>query len=161
MLKKGRMKPPTFEESLTALRGYKFDVSTPGSVASVPNGVRVAKYGCAAVIAPGKELPEVRVRSGVVYDGQIGHILDRGYQKFIKAGEAQRAATADDLRALQRFTEELRQAIGGTLLYNEAMGPVSDEYWYDRVRGRNLPEAERPVPAWEKPVEPGTPGEVG
>ena len=41
------------------------------------------------------------------------------------------------------------------------MGPVSDEYWYDRVRGRNLPEAERPAPAWEKPVKPGAPGVVG
>ncbi len=155
-----KTKVPSFEESLTALRGYKFDVSAPGAVASLPGSVRVGKYGCAAVLVMGKTQPEVAVRGGVVVGGEIGHVLDRGYQKFIKTPKVQKPATADDLKNLHRFNEELRQGIGGITLYNEAMGAVSDEYIYDRVRGRNLPESERPVPAWEKPVAPGTPGEV-
>ena len=159
MLKK-TSKAPTFEESLAALRGYKFDVGAPGGVAGKPQAVRVSKYGCAAAIVPGKVAPEIAMRGGVVMGGEIGHVLDRGFQKFIKTEHAQRPATADDLKNLHRFNDELRQAVGGVTLYNEAMGAVSDEYWYDRVRGRNLPVAERAVPAWEKPVGPGTPGEV-
>lgn len=158
MLKKA--KQPTFDESLATLRGYKFDVSPAGVVAKPAGAVRIEKYGCAAVLAPGKEAPAMTVRSGIVIGGEIGHVLDRGYQKFIKTPSAERPATADQLKALHKFNEELRQAIGGISLYNESMGTVSDEYVYDRVKGRNLPEGQRPVPAWEKPVTPGTPGEV-
>ncbi len=88
-------------------------------------------------------------------NGEIGHVLDKGYQKFIKTPHAERPATADHLRSLHKFSEELRQAIGAVSLYNESMGTVSDEYMYDRVKGRTLPESERPVPAWEQPVIPG------
>jgi hypothetical protein len=90
------------------------------------------------------------VRPGVLVKGEIAIILDKGYQKFIKTADAERAATADDLRSLHKFTEELRQGLGGTSLYNESMGTVSDEYMYDRVKGRTLPESQRPVPAWER-----------
>jgi hypothetical protein len=38
-------------------------------------------------------------------------------------------------------------------LYNEALGTVSDAYLYDRVKGRDLPESQRPVPAWEQPED--------
>ena len=154
-------KKPTFDQTLATLRGYKFDVGTPGSVANVAGAVRVAKHECAAVIAPGKQSPAViLVRPGVLIEGEIGQLLDRGFQKFIKTPHAERPATADHLRALHRFSEELRQAVGGTSLYNESMGTVSDEYMYDRVKGRNLPEAERPAPAWERGVPADTPGEV-
>ena len=159
-MQKNNTKLPSFDESLAALRSYQFDVSTPGAVANLPGSVRIAKYGCAAVVAPGKGAPTMVVRGGLLLNGEVAHILDRGYQKFVKTTKGERAATADDLKALHRFNEELRQAIGGISLYNEAMGAVSDEYTYDRVKGRNLPQAERPVPAWERPVGPGTPGEV-
>ena len=160
MLKKKKVDPPTFDESVATLRGYKFDVAPAGSVANASGAVRIAKYGCAAVLAPGKDSPTMVMRGGVVIGGEIGHVLDRGYQKFIKTPSAERAATADQLKALHKFNEELRQAIGAIVLYNESMGSVTDEYIYDRVKGRNLPESERPTPAWERPVGPGTPGEV-
>ena len=35
-----------------------------------------------------------------------------------------------------QFTEELNEAIGGTILYNEALGTTSNVYNYDRVAGR-------------------------
>ncbi len=163
---KQKIKQPTFDETLTTLRGSKFDVSPAGAVAqpatTLPAGaMQVAKYGCAAVLAPAAGAPaSVVVKPGVVINGEIGHVLDRGYQKFMKTPHAERPATAEHLRNLHRFQEELRQATGSITLYNEAMGPVSEEYIYDRVKGRNLPEAERPKPAWEQPVGAGTPGEV-
>ena len=154
-------KQPTFDETLATLRGYKFDVATAGAVAKPDGAVRVSKYGCAAVLVATKDSPAaIAVKPGVLIGEEIGHVLDKGYQKFIKTASLERPATAEYLRNLHRFSEELRQAIGAVSLYNESMGSVSDEYVYDRVKGRTLPEAERPVPAWEQPVGPGTPGEV-
>jgi hypothetical protein len=45
-------------------------------------------------------------------------------------------ATADHLRSLHEFSEELNEAIGATTLYNEALGTTSNVYNYDRVKGR-------------------------
>jgi hypothetical protein len=45
-------------------------------------------------------------------------------------------ATADHLRAIHEFSEELKKAAGATELYNEALGTTSDRYLYDRVKGR-------------------------
>ena len=39
-------------------------------------------------------------------------------------------------------------------LYNEGLGTVSEAYHYDRVRDRDLPEAERPNRPWQKPAVP-------
>ncbi len=157
-----KTKVPSFDETMATLRGYGFDVGTASAVAKPAGAVQIAKYGCAAVLAPGGKAiaAAVVVKPGVVVNGEIGHVLDRGYQKFIKTPAAERPATAEHLRALHRFSEELRQAIGAISLYNESMGTVSDEYMYDRVKGRNLPESERPAPAWELPTGAGVPGEV-
>ena len=160
-----KTKPPTFDEILATLRQYKFDVQTPDPVAKegrrLPGAMQVSKYGCAALLAAGTDAPTVMVQKpGLVMNGEIALLLDRGYQKFIKTQAGERAARAEDLRSLHKFTEELRQATGGISLYNESLGTVSDEYMYDRVKGRNLPESKRPTPAWELPVEPGMPGEV-
>ncbi len=156
-----KTKQPTFDETLATLRGYKFDVASAGAVAKPAGSMLISKYGCAAVIARGTDAPAaVVVKPGIVLGTEIGHVLDKGYQKFIKTPSVERPATADHLKTLHRFSEELRQAIGGISLYNESMGTVSDEYVYDRVKGRTLPENQRPTPAWELPVGPGTPGEV-
>ena len=39
-------------------------------------------------------------------------------------------------------------------LYNEGLGTVSEAYMYDRVRDRDLPEAERPKRPWQQPPRP-------
>jgi hypothetical protein len=91
------------------------------------------------------------VRPGPVICGEIADLVDRGYQKFFRTSKAEFPATADRLTTLHRFVEELKEVTGSVTLYNEALGTVSDAYLYDRVKGRDLPESERPVPAWERP----------
>jgi hypothetical protein len=146
-----KAKQPSFDEVLANLRTYKFDVAPATGVA---NQVQVSKYGCAAVLKDGGKgaVPLAVIRPGIVVNGEIGHILDKGYQKYVKTATTERPATADHFRSLHRFSEELKQVTGAISHYNEGLGTVSDEYMYDRVKGRNLPEDERPTPAWELPA---------
>ena len=57
-------------------------------------------------------------------------------------------ATAEQLKALHQFTEELKEAIGAPSLYNESLGTVSESYQYDRIKDRDKPEVERPKRPW-------------
>ena len=139
----------SFNDVLSSLGAQKFDVASAGEGAGRPRvagAYRVSKYGCAAEIAPSaavseKILPspapaEVVTRAGILLNGQIAQILDRGYQKFLKTPKLEIVATADHLRSLHRFSEELDEATGATMLYNESLGTTSDSYQYDRVKGR-------------------------
>ncbi len=73
---------------------------------------------------------------GFLLGGEISRLLDRGNQKFLKTSKLELPATADHLRAVHRFAEELRERAGSESLYNESLGTVSDVYLYDRVKGR-------------------------
>jgi hypothetical protein len=95
------------------------------------------------------------VRPGPVINGEIAQLVDRGFQKFFHTSMAEFPATADRLTSLHNFVEELKEVTGSVTLYNEALGTVSDAYLYDRVKGRDLPESQRPVPAWEQPENQG------
>ena len=133
-------KTRSFDEILATLGSERFDVSPATEGATRTAGAyRVSKYGCAAELAPGGDASApVRILSkgGWVLGGEISRILDRGYQKFLRTANLQIPATADHLRAIHKFTEELKQAVGALSLYNESMGTTSDSYVYDRVKGR-------------------------
>ncbi|MGB9148269.1 MAG: hypothetical protein WCC14_20770, partial [Acidobacteriaceae bacterium] len=88
---------------------------------------------------------------GPVLGGEIAQLVDHGFQKFFTTSKTELPATAERLQTLHRFVEELKEVTGSVTLYNEALGTVSDAYLYDRVKGRDLPVAERPVPAWKQP----------
>jgi hypothetical protein len=130
--------PRTFNEVLALLGGQRFDVAPAQDGAKrTPNAVQVRKYGCAAEIAAAPDgTVEILARPGWLLNGEIARLLDRGYQKFIKTSKMEIPASADHLRAIHEFTEELNEAIGGTTLYNQALGTTSNVYNYDRVQGR-------------------------
>jgi hypothetical protein len=148
MLKKPRQR--TWDDVLTELRRLKFDVQSVGGVA---NQQRISKYGAAIVLEKAQNAAGLRmvVRPGPVIDGEIAQLVDRGFQKFFRTSKAELPATADRLKTLHTFVEELKEVTGSVTLYNEALGTVSDAYLYDRVKGRDLPESQRPIPAWERP----------
>ena len=149
----------TFDEVFNTLRTLGFDVQ---GVPGVANQFLVSKYGAGAVLAKAgepdeaeKKLPHTAVwwrhRPGYLVSGEVATLLDRGYQKFWKTNRLEIPATAESLQAVHRFAEELREVVGEPSLYNESLGTTSDSYLYDRLKGRDLPLAERPVPAWKLP----------
>ena len=131
--------PHTFNDVVALLGGRRFDVAPAQDGAKrTPNAVQVRKYGCAAEIAAAPNgTVEVLARPGWLLNGEIARLLDRGYQKFLKTSKLEIPATADHLRAIHEFTEELNEAIGATSLYNQALGTTSNVYNYDRVQGRD------------------------
>ena len=101
----------------------------------------MSKYGCAAEIAPGEDKgAAVRIvaRPGWVLGGEISRLLDRGYQKFLKTSKLEIPATAEHLRSIHKFSDELKESVGALVLYNESLGTVSDTYVYDRLKGREV-----------------------
>jgi hypothetical protein len=129
----------SFNDVLGLLGGQRFDVAPAQEGAKrTPNAVQVRKYGCAAEIAAAPDSTvEILARPGWLLNGEIARVLDRGYQKFLKTSKLEIPASADHLRAIHEFTEELNEAIGATSLYNQALGTTSNVYHYDRVKGRD------------------------
>jgi hypothetical protein len=130
MLRKSRNR--NFDEMLEALRAHGFEVSAYGGVT---RGIEVAKGGVAAVVVPGETDERwesggarLAVTPGVVVKGEIGRLLDRGYQKFIRTSQYELPATVTQLHAIQ--------VTGALGLYNESLGTTSDLYQYDRLGGR-------------------------
>ena len=141
----------SYEDAVSWLRDHGFDIL---EAPSTPNRVFIKKYNVSAAIQKDDSgAVKVFARPGYLVGGEIAKLIDRGYQKFLKTTKTEIPATADHLKAIHDFTEELKEAVGGVSLYNESLGTVSDEYVYDRVRDRDLPESKRPKRPWqEKPA---------
>ena len=122
----------TFAERLQKLKelGFRFEQES--------GKTRVIRDGCAADIkALGDDPPEVK-RAGVLVGGEIGSLVDLGYQKvFQTPGAKQVPATAKHLTALHAFEEDLREGLGLKSLYNESLGTENNQHMYDRVEGRD------------------------
>lgn len=135
-----REKPtvPTFDGRLGELRTKGFSVALKGS------GMAVAlRDGCAAVLKD--EGPAVSIeKTGVVIGTEIGVLTHGGYQVYFETSHGERrAGTAEQLKALHAFDEDLREALGLTSLYNEGLGTTNGRHLYDRVRNRD--KGQKPV----------------
>lgn len=145
MAKKTRAR--TYDDAVAWLRDHGFDIlEAPGT----QNRIFLKKLNCSAAIEKTAE-GGVRIfaKPGYLIGTEISRLIDKGYQKFLKTTKTEVPATADHLKALHEFSEELREAVGDVSLYNESLGTVSDRYVYDRVKDRDLPEAQRPKRAWQ------------
>ena len=137
-----RPKKLTFEDHMSAASAAGFRVESH-------NGKSwIERNGIAATFQPGPEgIPEVAARAGVVMGKEIGTLTDGGFQKFFMTPAGKRKpALAEELREIHNFEEDLREALGLTVLYNESLGTVSNLYLYDRVEGRDRGDQHKP---WE------------
>ncbi len=145
-----KLKTRSFDEAVTWFRDHGFDVlEAPGATTRV----FLKKYHCSAAIEKTADGGvKIFAYPGYLMSGEISKLIDHGYQKVLKTSKAEYPATAEHLKALHDFSEELKKGLGMISLYNESLGTVSEAYVYDRVRDRDLPEAERPTRPWQKPA---------
>ena len=137
----------TYEEALAWVREHGFDVTdAPGTTARV----FLRKYNVSAAIQKTED-DNVKIFAypGYLIGSEISKLVNKGYQQFLKTSKTEIPATADHLKALQTFSEELKQALALPSLYNESMGTVSEAYQYDRIVDRDKPAVERPKRPWE------------
>jgi hypothetical protein len=125
--RKRQPKLVTFEERLQAMRAAGF-----GTQAQPDGRVRVSRDGCAAII---DSTPRIE-RAGWLVDGEIGLLVDGGYQKFWRSEGHRVPALAPQLTALHEFEEDLREALGLESFYNTSLGTINDLHNYDRLTGR-------------------------
>jgi len=136
-----RIKNPTFADRLENLRKLGLTV-TPLS----GGAVRVAKGDCAADLKEDNGSVNAG-QAGILMNGEIGALVDGGYQKFFRTPSGKnKPALADELKALHNFDEDLKEGLGQESLYNESLGTVSTFYLYDRVKDR---DAGVPKRVWE------------
>ncbi len=136
----------SFEDHMGVARaaGFSTEAAGGGKTRIARNGI-----GCTAEQGEG-DFPRFVERAGVIVGKEIGTLTDGGFQKFFITPSGKRQpALSDDLKAIQNFQEDLREALELTALYNESLGTVSNQYLYDRVEGRDRGDHSKP---WQTPV---------
>jgi hypothetical protein len=125
----------SFDDALHNLRSAGFDVQ------SAADRFVVSQHGCAITLLRAADGSVACAgHACCIVAGEHATLVDHGYQKFFRTSRGEFPATADRLRALHTFTEELHAAAGTPSLYNESLGTVSDSYLYDRLKGRETPQ---------------------
>jgi hypothetical protein len=137
----------SYEDAVNWLRDHGFDLTeAPGT----QGRVFLRKYNVSAAIQKnGDDSVKIFAYPGYLIGSEISKLVNRGYQQFLKTAKNEVPATADHLKALQQFTEELKEGLGLPSLYNESLGTVSESYQYDRVKDRDKPATEKPKRPWE------------
>src|SRR6202007_1235415 len=136
-----KVEQKTFEDAVNYLREHGFDVlEAPGT----SGRVFVKKYNVSAAIQKTEDGGvKIFAYPGYLVGTEISKLVNKGHQQFLKTSKTEVPATADHLKALHSFSEELKEAPGFPSLYNESLGTVSESYHYDRIVDRDKPEAER------------------
>src|SRR4029077_2153426 len=131
-----------YEEVLSWLRDHGFDlIEAPG----MQGRVFLKKYSVSAAIEKnGGDNAKIFAYPGYLIGSEISKLVNRGYQQFLKTAKNEVPATADHLKALQQFAEELKEGRARPSLYNESLGTVSESYQYDRIADRDKATADRP-----------------
>jgi hypothetical protein len=137
----------TYEDAVSWLRDHGFDlIEAPGT----QSRVFLKKYTCSAAIQKTDDGGvKIFAYPGYMIGSEISKLVNKGYQQFLKTTKTEVPATADHLKALHQFSEEMKEALALPSLYNESLGTVSESYHYDRIQGRDQPEGERPKRPWE------------
>ena len=142
-----KLEQKTFEDALSWLRDHGFDVTeAPGT----SGRVFLRKYNVSAAIQKADDDGvKIFAYPGYLIGSEISKLVNKGYQQFLKTSKTEVPATADHLKALHSFSEELKEALGLPSLYNESLGTVSESYQYDRIVDRDKPVTERKKRPWE------------
>lgn len=137
----------TFDDAVSWLRDHGFDlIEAP----STQGRIFLRKYNVSAAIEKtAGDGVKIFAYPGYVIGNEISKLVNRGYQQFLKTAKSETPATADHLKALHQFSEELKEAVDLPSLYNESLGTVSESYHYDRVKDRDKPRTDRPKRPWQ------------
>jgi hypothetical protein len=158
LFRREKPKVPSFAERVDLLKhaGFATETMTDGRV-------KIAKNGIGAIIGDeGKNQPQIE-QAGVLVGSEVATLLNRGFQMFLEAPSGTRIpATAEQLKALHEFEDDVKDALGLTNLYNTSLGTTSRRHMYDRVFKRDIGAQPKPWLAKQNRfVPPDTKGTYG
>ena len=140
--KREKTKVLNFADQLGRLRSLGYQ-SAP-----VSGGFRIVKGNLAAVLVERSGGEPKIADVGIAIGSEVAVLTDLGYQKiFLTPSGRKLAAVADHLKALHAFSEDLREALGLTSLFNQGLGTTNEKHLYDRVEDRDAGAASLP---WQK-----------
>ena len=122
----------TFAERLAGLEqnGFLLQEATDSRAVAVRDGF-------AAVVEAAADGAAHIGRSGLIVKQHLAALVSHGFQTTWRTPNgAEEAATARQLHDYHEFLEDLREGLGLTSLYNEALGTTHTFHQYDRVAGR-------------------------
>src|SRR3979411_2728428 len=125
----------SYEEALSWLREHGFDlIEAPGT----QGRVFLKKYSVSAAIQKDSDDGvKIFAYPGYLIGSESSKLVHRRSQQLLKTAKTEVPATADHLKALQQFTEELKEGLGLPSLYTESLGTVSASYRSDRIGERD------------------------
>ena len=132
-----------FSGQLDELRSAGFNVS------DAPDGTSlVVRNHYAAILKRDPNGVAAIQATGLALQGEVAELTDLGYQKiFITASGKQVPAVAEHLQGLHDFSEDLREVLGLTSLYNEGLGTTNEKHLYDRITARDSGHQPKP---WQR-----------
>jgi hypothetical protein len=132
-----------FSNQIDQLRRAGFTVS------DAPDGaVLVVRDHYAALLKQDADGAAAIQAAGLALQGEFAELTDLGYQKiFVTASGKSVPAVAEHLHGLHEFTEDLREAVGLTSLYNEGLGTTNEKHLYDRITARDAGHQPKP---WQR-----------
>jgi hypothetical protein len=140
--KREQVRVQSFQEQVDGLKskGYTTQAAAGGTLA--------VKGSFGALLREGAEGKVEVAEVGLLVKGELALLTDMGFQKiFHTASGHKTAALAEHLSALHAFSEDLREVLGLTSLYNQGLGTTNEKHLYDRVTLRD--KAAQPKP-WQK-----------
>ena len=131
--RRARVETSSFQQRVSGLESAGFTVASQAGGA-----VRVTRGICAVDLKDDGGAVKLEDRAGILMGGEIGVLVDGGFQKFFRtpAGK-KKPALADELKELHAFEADLKDRLGMKSLYNEGLGTISTLYQYDRVKDRD------------------------
>ncbi len=100
----------------------------------MPGWLLASRAGCGILFRKtGDQQIETFRSAGLLLQGRIFRVLDRGFQKFLSDDQKQIPAAASSLEKITSFHQDFKEAVGMPVLFNEALGALTAFTDLDRV----------------------------
>lgn len=129
-------------DAISNLRAAGFEVN---SISENSGWMRATQGGCAVLfgITAGGQIEMFR-SPGLLRQGTIFRVLDKGYQKFLTDDQAEIPATAPFLEQINDFYQDFKEAIGAPVFFNEALGALTAVTRLDSVERPTVSAIKKP-----------------
>jgi hypothetical protein len=132
---------PLQADPINRLKAAGFE-TRPSSIST--SFLQATKGGCAILFRETLDNRIEMFRSpGLLRQGKIFRVLDKGYQKFLTDDQREIPATATGLEHINSFYQDFKEAVGLPVLFNESLGALTAVTKLDSVERPTLAKSAR------------------